>query len=322
MILVTRQGIKQTAQGSPAAGSQAAKALPTPVHRYVLAGQEVVFDAPVSALSAFQQTGGLAAESEVAPPSARTRLLHEANAKLQYHGVAPIAEVAQQVSCWRDQHILQIDVGGRPVCQVDFQHQQIQLLNDQSYDDRLNLEVVTGPALMLLLAAKGIFCLHAGAVITGYGNIALIAESGVGKSTLSAHQREYWQQLADDIVPLLQHQGGYVVGDYPQLKLPGNTIAARPDGPAAINLVLRLVTKSSDEISFKRLRKTEAMLQIVRHSVAAKLYDAEQLQAHAAFARQLSISTPVVELSYPRDLARLDAVRTAITDYLRVANFV
>jgi hypothetical protein len=61
----------------------------------------------------------------------------------------------------------------------------------------------------------------------------------------------------------------------------------------------------------------QAMLQVVRHTVAAKLFDATTLREHARFAKKVSSLVPVIEVSYPRDLDKLDQLRHSIIDYLR-----
>jgi hypothetical protein len=82
-------------------------------------------------------------------------------------------------------------------------------------------------------------------------------------------------------------------------------------------LIVRLSAQPTEQIGLNALQPVDAMLQIVRHTVAARLFDQDLMREHAFFARQLSLSTPLVELSYPRDMAKLDEVRSAVTGYLR-----
>lgn len=67
-------------------------------------------------------------------------------------------------------------------------------------------EVLLGPALLLQLAWRPVFTLHAGAVEVNGSVIALCAESGVGKSTLArgcaCACACAGQAVADDILPL------------------------------------------------------------------------------------------------------------------------
>ena len=76
----------------------------------------------------------------------------------------------------------------------------------------------------------------------------------------------------------------------------------------------------SNSISFSVLPRVQAMLQIVRHTVAAKLFDTDTLREHARFAKKVSTLVPVVEVSYPRDLDKLDYLRQSIIDYLSSTN--
>ena len=86
-------------------------------------------------------------------------------------------------------------------------------------------EVFLGPALLLALALRATFTLHASAIAYAGRAVLFAGDSGAGKSTLAAAlariQSRGATRLADDIVPV-SIRGGRLVAwsDYPQLKLP------------------------------------------------------------------------------------------------------
>lgn len=290
-------------------------------HNYRIANYELVIQEPVTALLAFSE--GEASETYNASLANmdKPELLNADNAELEYAGNAPLADGDREVEYWALGKQRQINVAGKPVCHINLSERHIHLLNDRGFDDRLNLEVVTGPALIVLLARENIYCLHAGAVSTEHGNIAFIAESGVGKSTLSADLDESWRQLADDILPVQIRYTTSYLSNFPQLKLPGAQVLQPIFGEMCLDLVVRLNEEPADEVSFNELSKTDAVLAIVRHTVAARLYDKKQMTAHTSFAKRLCSNITVVELNYPRDPKQLPMLRQSIIDYLQLDKF-
>ena len=177
--------------------------------------------------------------------------------------------------------------------------------------------------LVLLLTLNDTYCMHAGAVDTIVGRIGIIAESGAGKSTLSQHVGDDWRQVSDDIMPLQISDSGSAIevfADFPQLKLSDNKAVCGGKGNDGdrkkLDYFLRINPVPSNDISFSVLPRVQAMLQIVRHTVAAKLFDTDTLHQHARFAKKVSTLVPVIEVSYPRNLDKLDYLRQSIIDYL------
>lgn len=250
----------------------------------------------------------------------------------RYSGGAYFDSKFREVQYWRSQQHGQLDIDGVPACQINFSEPHIHVLNTDPLGVGLNLELITGPALVLLLSLGGTYCMHAGAVDTVAGRIGIIAESGAGKSTLSQHVDDGWRQVSDDIMPLQISNSGSqieVFTDFPQLKLSDNKVQhsdsnggshSENDGDTVrkkLDYLLRINPVPGESISFSRLPRVQAMLQVVRHTVAAKLFDATTLREHARFAKKVSTLVPVIEVSYPRDLDKLDQLRHSIIDYLR-----
>jgi hypothetical protein len=248
-------------------------------------------------------------------------IMTAANSILRYSGEAYFDNKFREVRYWRSDMCGQLDIDGEPVCQINFSTPHIHVLNAEPLGAGLNLEMITGPALVLLLTLDDIYCMHAGAVDTVAGRIGIIAESGAGKSTLSQHVGDDWCQVSDDIMPLQINDSGTaieVLADFPQLKLLANRGQHLGVGAERrkLDYLLRINPVPGNSISFAALPRVQAMLQVVRHTVAAKLFDTSTLRQHARFAKKVSTVVPVIEVSYPRDLDKLDQLRQSIIDYL------
>lgn len=293
-------------------------------HCYTIAGQRLVFEDQVASLALFGQV--------VASSQDRARLeepyliegdprmvFNRRNAKRYYQGQARFDNRDRNVTYWRRRGVSQIDIDDEPICQIDFAKQRIHLLNDRSFDNRVNLEVVTGPALVLLLAEQDIYCLHAGAINTSAGNIAFIAESGSGKSTLSANVDKNWSQLSDDILPLQLNRPDRTVElmtNFPQLKLDGASIVQPDMTRQKLDFIIRINQKPNAEVQLKEVSRADGLLQVIRHTVAARLFGQTLMKRHAKFSKRVSGRVPILELSYPRDITQLDTLRATIVEYL------
>lgn len=287
----------------------------TVAHHYVIAGQPVVFECEVASLKAFHIGKASQRFSELLLNFKEPILLNASSAILAYHGVAPIDKRDRRVRFWRRGQRAQIDIDAVPACQIDFDENHIHLLNQASFDDPVGLELVTGPALVLLLAQLETYSLHAGAVSTQLGNIAVIAESGAGKSTLCESAGNDWQRISDDVLPVHFSESPawpQLHADFPQLKLKNATVDVVPNEPVKLDYLLRLNPQPEPEIRFEELAKAPAMLQIIRHTVAAKLFSKKQMRHHAAFAKEISQVVPMLEVRYPREKALLPELRKEI----------
>jgi hypothetical protein len=177
------------------------------------------------------------------------------------------------------------------------------------------VETALGPALALALAAHGVFCLHAGAVERQGRVVALVGESGRGKSTLAAflgHGRG-WRRLADDVLPVTSALDSGTVGlpHFPQLKLaPGTQVTADVPHRLPLGAVYVLERPAGASTSTEDLGPANAslsppldtraaMLALVRHTVAARLFDRTLSTAHMRFCAEAAASVPVRRVAYP-----------------------
>ncbi len=285
---------------------------------YSVAGQVLVSQSEISGLSVFAEGPASSEFSALLDAYEEPALPSREGAVAHYRGQAYFEGRLRTVAYRRRGRLGQLNVDTVPTCLVDFEGSHIHILNDEPLGTGLNFEVVTGPALVLLLAQFDVYCLHAGCVDTKVGRIGIMAESGVGKSTLSAHAGDNWNQVSDDIMPF-SFSGGerpVVIPAFPQLKLENMVVENFPQLAGSLDYLIRLTPKITTNIEFSLLPRIDAMLQIIRHTVAAKLFDDRNLQTHASFARHVSSSVPVVEVSYPRDLEQLPDLRESIVEYL------
>jgi len=307
---------------------------------YRVAGQQLVCQEVMDGLAAYACDGKTQQSIDLPANFVELPIMTATNYSPRYSGGAYFDSKFREVQYWRSQQHGQLDIDGVPACQINFSEPHIHVLNTDPLGVGLNLELITGPALVLLLSLGGTYCMHAGAVDTVAGRIGIIAESGAGKSTLSQHVDDGWRQVSDDIMPLQISNSGSqieVFTDFPQLKLSDNKVQySDSDGDSEgnydgsydgsydgdtgrkkLDYLLRINPVPGESISFSRLPRVQAMLQVVRHTVAAKLFDTTTLREHARFAKKVSTLVPVIEVSYPRDLDKLDQLRHSIIDYLR-----
>ena len=165
--------------------------------------------------------------------------------------------------------------------------------------------ILLGPVLMLLLASRGQFVLHASAISAAKGAIVLCGESGTGKSTLS---RQFANAaLADDLCCACDD--ATLPGPLPQLKWnpPFRVFAARPIGE-----IYFLNPGHTEVPAAVRLSQNEAMLAICRHTVAARLFPPDILKAHLEWSAKLSASARVSRLDYLQQPDQIPAIKDRI----------
>jgi len=181
-------------------------------------------------------------------------------------------------------------------------------------------EALVGTALILALALRGVWCLHASAVAVDGQAVALLGESGYGKSTLAAYLASDpdlpWRRAGDDVLPVAMTQAGLVaLPHFPQLKLAPDAqpAAGLPQSlPLQAVYVLAGPAQGSGGVAVEPLGTAEASLALVRHTVAARLFDRELLAQHLGFCAGASASLPLHRMFYPHRWDVLPQVREAI----------
>ncbi|GAA6138440.1 hypothetical protein NBRC116583_21870 [Arenicella sp. 4NH20-0111] len=289
---------------------------------YRFAGFSVVFQTPCKILSSFhveEASVETVVQASMTVQEHLDRSVQSSRPPIGYQGPAPFGDRQRDVTYRRDDEFATIELDDELVCEMNLENSHIHLLRDGGFANMVNVELVTGPAMMIVLAYLKTYCLHASAVRTKAGVVAFVGESGAGKSTLAWQAGDGWQQLSDDIAPILydpKRAGIQVSTEFPQLKLENAIAPTQIEQAASVDFIVRLNPTPSSSISFKELTRAEAMLQFVRHTVGVKLFDRKIMRRHSKFAQYVATKIPVIELSYPRDLLGLTDLREEIVEYL------
>ncbi|OLE21913.1 MAG: hypothetical protein AUI36_34175 [Cyanobacteria bacterium 13_1_40CM_2_61_4] len=193
--------------------------------------------------------------------------------------------------------------------------------------------LLLGPAFALLLQQRGNLVLHAAAVAVRGAAVGLLGASGSGKSTLAAALHDRGHRLfADDYIALHQRASGSVVHPgFPQLKLWPDSAAALGHNPDRLPRLhpnaekrTRRVTRrfarrpapvgqlyvltEGDCLQIERLSPRDALIELVRHTYAARLLQQLDASQHFLQCAAVARAVPVARLTYPRRLELLTEV--------------
>lgn len=175
------------------------------------------------------------------------------------------------------------------------------------------VERAIGAPLALALAARGVYLLHASALRSAGGVLALAAASGAGKSTLAAAAEEHpdlgLSRVADDLLPVRLVPEPVALPHFPQLKLPADRNYPSGSAPALPWSALVEIGHSADcaGIEIRRLGRAETCRGIVAATVAARLFDPDLLVKHFEACAGASARIVGIRLRYPsgRQIQRL-----------------
>ncbi|HET7845235.1 MAG TPA: hypothetical protein VFL14_13855 [Xanthomonadales bacterium] len=178
-------------------------------------------------------------------------------------------------------------------------------------------EALLGVGLVLALAQRGCFALHAACVLDPRDRaFVLLGASGAGKSTLAAllAAQGGWRRLCDDITPATCDAAGTQLWpSFPQLKLEPSQWSrdTRLIAPAALLVLARDAGCAAPVL--RPLDATAAAVLLLRRTAGTRLFAPDLLAEHLWFARCAAQSVPAFALSVPDDLPHIarTAVRTA-----------
>jgi hypothetical protein len=172
-------------------------------------------------------------------------------------------------------------------------------------------DVLLGPPLLFALAARGIWALHASAVVRNSRAVALLGRSGTGKSTAARvlAERLGLARLADDVMPFsVAANGAHVFGSFPQLKVGGDT----PWHTDRAQLVAVIDLNGDRET----LDAPQRALKLAANTMAARLFSfatlAEHLRDLSAIAERIEMQT----LNYRHDDASLNRLAVMLERWL------
>lgn len=202
-----------------------------------------------------------------------------------------------------------------------------------------------GQVLSFALLKRGIEPLHATAVVVGGRAAAFVGGCGQGKSSLGAAFLRAGHALLTDDLLVVRSEGRRAVAypGPPRIKLyrgvARRLLGAREGGPpmnpftakrviplarggtraasdpvplGAIYVLAPPARQRRRRIVIRHLSPRRACLELLRHTFNPIVVDPGRLRRQLALAARLARRIPVKSLSFPRGLARLDAVRQAI----------
>lgn len=167
-------------------------------------------------------------------------------------------------------------------------------------------EAASGICLILALALRDCFVLHASAVHRKGMAIAFAGDSGSGKSTLAAYagspRAEDFGRLADDLLPVVGVGEGEVRArpGFPQLKLGGlDPLAKRQTEYQLQALIVLRPLGPGGALAIHRLEPALASITIAAHTAGARIFPPTLLRRHLEVAVALARAIPVYSLDYP-----------------------
>ena len=296
---------------------------------YRIAGQEIFFSCPASNLYLYKIADGN--DVLTAPPPVSSSLA------LTCQTVGWVGGEQREVETWSASPGVLLKVAGgsdfyiaprgRGILRVDGGESDCPS-SRTAQSDLLDREILVGPALVLALAQRGTWCLHASAASFNGRLTAFLGESGQGKSTLAEYLDTdggpEWRRIADDILPVTFDSSVVQVWPhFPQLKL---SQMSQPGPGLPDHLPLdRICVLSRAELdqgpSLQLLSAREAMQAVVSHTAGTRLFDPSLLAGHLAFCAGVARQVPVYKLAYPHRRDALPAVRKLLEAHRESVTF-
>jgi len=202
----------------------------------------------------------------------------------------------------------------------------------------------------LVISHRGRVVLHASAVTTPAGAVGFVGSAGQGKSTLSAgFSRDGYPVLTDDALAIEESEGRlFALPSYPGLRLWPDHAAALFDDARDLEAVADYTEKrrlgpQHGQVTFSRssssihrlyllspqedaegragaritpLGPRETVMALIPHAYHLDITDSARLGQELHQLSQLAARRFCYQLAYPRDLALLPSVRTAILDHV------
>ena len=273
---------------------------------YRIAGQAIYVSIPLLELDSYEITGE---EQEVPASFADSEL----NLTCQVTGM--VGGEMRRVEVWSGAFGFLLKVaGGGDVC-IPLDGRAILPVDDSRKVTALDREILIGPALVLALALRGVWSLHASAAMFRDCLVVFLGESGQGKSTLASYLSDpgdgEWSRVADDILPMTVHSRVDAWPHFPQLKVspdaqPG---PALPEQIPVDRICLMMNAEGGQSAGLQLLERGRAVQVLVGHTAGARLFDPRLLAGHLAFASEVVQRIPVYGMIYPRRLAALADVK-------------
>jgi hypothetical protein len=165
-----------------------------------------------------------------------------------------------------------------------------------------DLELLIGPVLVLALALNGRFCLHTSAIVMNGAAVCFLGDSGAGKSTIAATLADIdtgIQHAVDDIGCLTMRRELMLNKGFPQPRTPSLASPWAADIPVRALVTLRFADPGTEPILYRQSTR-QTWSELVKGTVAARLFDSELLTAHLAFAATAAAAVEGFTLDYPK----------------------
>lgn len=286
-----------------------------PFRLYRLADASVASDVSAPWLLPFQDPTEVGEVGDV--PAVRGVVDH-----LVYDGLGTAGGTQRPVRCRRTASAIVLDIEGSHTVHVGNRGDSIvRLAPAGTALTDLELEVLFGPALVVALAIRGVFCLHASGVRFGRRGAVFMGPSGFGKSTLArlAVRSPGRERFADDLVPIrVTPERIRVLPRYPQMKLfPGEQWGLGRPEAISVEAIYDIGVPADSPSGaagarIRPLRFRDAVFRLARYTVASRLFDRTLTERHLAFCEELARRVPVRELVYERSLDLVPAVVAAV----------
>jgi hypothetical protein len=266
---------------------------------YRIAGQDFYFPFPIPELQPFERKDG--AVDKAAPFVPPSLLGNELISRTQ----GWVGGEQRNVETWSAPPGVLLKVSGASDLYIAPAGDAILPVNDWPIAN-LDRETLVGPALVLALAMRGAWSLHASAAMFRGRLVIFLGESGQGKSTLAAYLSDVgreWIRVADDILPVTAHSSGLEAWPrFPQLKLPVESWSGLllPERIPISRICLLTNADERDIPELQLLAPAKAAQVLIGHTAGARLFDPRLLASHLSFAAEAARRVPLYALAYPR----------------------
>ena len=287
---------------------------------YRLAGQDFHFPWPIPELEAFEKLDpkqSLSVSKSMFINESSDTFSIPAPEAVSIQTTGWVANAQRQVEIWSAQPGILLRVEAGSDIYISPGGQEILLEGEPQSDGIVNetdRQILLGPALVLALAMRGRWCLHASAAIFNDNLLVFLGESGQGKSTLAAElaAADYtnWRRAADDILPVsLTPDGMAAWPHFPQLKLPMETQPAveLPEQLSISNVCVLSDAGQDENPGLQRLSASQVVQVFLSHTAGTRMFAPDLLAKHLAFSTLAAERAAVYSLTYPH---RMDAIPT------------
>jgi hypothetical protein len=288
---------------------------------YRLAGQDIFVDQEIPESGPFRSEGQDLPNPQI--PIHLTRMAEHAPAA-RIEGW--LADRILTVSLWRDGFgtLMEIPTAGHFWTAADGKA-ITQVSQAPDSDPGFQAEALLGPPLVLALALRDRWCLHASAALFHDCLVAFLAESGGGKSTLARYLGECpgWKLVADDILPVSLGRDGVAAWPrFPQLKLPRAEQPGQhlPEEMPLGKICVLMNSNLDKRPALERLAVSQSVQMLLAHTAGARLFDPGLLEKHLSFCVEAAGRVEVYQLRYPRRMEALPEVKQVLEGICREWN--